>query len=95
MRNDVSGEITVTVWNDVLKMADQTLRDQLTAMATGDGVAGVMVYECIDLSSKRLGHKSFMIFGPGCTYKTIEEAAAGRLGDVPSRFQYPKYVWLK
>lgn len=46
-----------------------------------------MVFEVLDLSSSQVGHRTFLAYGPGRTH-TKETAAAGRLGDVPSRFAY-------
>jgi hypothetical protein len=64
-------------------------------MAARHDVEGVMAFRVEQLDSSQAGHMTFLIYGPGCTYKTVDEIAAGRLGDVPSRFAYPFAYWSK
>jgi hypothetical protein len=52
----------------------------------------VVVFECLQMDSSSFGKRTALtIGGPENTYKTLGEVKDGRLGDVPSRFQYPTY----
>lgn len=80
---------------ELMDLADPEVHDSLAGMINRHDVAGICVYECLDLGSPEIGQKSFMVFGPGCTTKTIEECYKGHLGDVPSRFRHPVAHYLK
>lgn len=68
-------------------------REQVNRSMNREGVIAVVIFENLDLSATGFG-KAVMV-GPEFTYKTVAEAAAGRLGDVPSRFQYPVAYYEK
>lgn len=70
-------------------------RDQVERSMDREGVTAVVIFENLDMSSSGLGNMAAVMVGPEFTYKTVAEAAAGRLGDVPSRFQYPVAYYEK
>lgn len=91
-RNPVSGEVKRMSWNDFkdLLIAPEIVERVQGMLARPCPEAhGVVCYEVLQMDSSQYRHRQFMLFGPGCTYKTIDQAAAGRLGDTPSRFAYP------
>jgi len=52
----------------------------------------VVVFECLQMDSSSFGKRTALtIGGPENTYKNLDEVKNGRLGDVPSRFQYPTH----
>lgn len=94
-RHPVSGRLTEKSLGNFLGLFDQEVRPAIIERLAREDVDGVVCFTNIALDSSQCGHRTAMIFGPGCTYKTIEECAAGHLGDVPSRFQYPQEFYLK
>lgn len=36
-------------------------------------VHGIVCYECLDMCSSHLGERKALIFGPGCTYKQLDQ----------------------
>ena len=95
LKNEISGTVQQVSLKDFLAEFDESVHSVIEERLARPGVAGVMQYVVLDMSSSQLGKSTAMIFGPGCTYKTAAEAAAGHLGDVPSRFQYPQIYYLK
>lgn len=68
---------------------------KLEELLARDDVLGMVVFRCNMLDSSQLGRCTAVIFGPGCENKTLEELAAKRLGDVPSRFMDAESYYLK
>lgn len=95
--NPVSGAVKRLPLAELLAMADEAIRERITGMLARPEpeASGVMCYEVLQMDSSQVGHRSFVVFGPGCTYKDAAEAAKGRLGDVPSRFAYPVAYYEK
>lgn len=56
---------------------------------------GIVCFENIDTSSRNLGDRTAVIYGPGRTSSHLEEILGRHLGDVPSRFQYPVFYFVK
>ena len=38
-----------------------------------EGVTGMVVFECQDMCSSHLGERKGLIYGPGCTFKTLDD----------------------
>src|SRR5262245_48952029 len=95
IRNPISGTVKAVPLDQLLAMADEDIRERLTSMLAQSHVSGLMCYEVLQMDSSQFGHRHFMIYGPGCTYRTAADAANGRLGDVPSRFAYPVAYYEK
>ncbi len=92
MKNDIGGEIVQVPWDQLIEMVDEGLRTAVCNMAAREGVEGVVCFEVLQMDSSQFGHRTFMCFGPGCTYKDVP---TGHLGDVPSRFAWPVAYWSK
>jgi hypothetical protein len=81
---------------EFFELFDPVIHERLAEAASRypDAVA-LVCYENMMMDSSNMGARSSLVVGPSNTTKTIEEAAKGRLGDVPSRFQEPRcYVRL-
>lgn len=74
---------------------DPSIHDKLRALLDRPDVAGMVVFENLQMDSPAFGARSALAFGPGCTYKTPDELRGKRLGDVPSRFEYPTQIFSK
>ena len=94
-KNPISGEIKQLPFLDYLNLFDKSVIGAIGDQLRRPGVSGAVCFEGLDLSMPNLGQRTSLIFGRDCTYKTAEEITAGRLGDVPSRFQYPQYIYIK
>lgn len=95
IRNPISGKLTEKSLGDYLALFDKEVHAAILERLNRKDVDGVVCFVNLDFSSSQFGHRTALIYGPGCTYKTLEETAAGHLGDVPSRFQYPQEYYQK
>jgi hypothetical protein len=73
----------------LIALFDPSVHDRLRELAKRETVSHLVVFEVLDLSSSQLGHRTAVAIGPGCTYTQLYQIKNQRLGDVPSRFQYP------
>jgi hypothetical protein len=78
---------------EVLDMFDPSVYESLRALHAREGVEGLMVYECLDLSSSQLGARNALAYGPACSIKCAHAAAAIHFGDLPSLRKYPIGYW--
>jgi hypothetical protein len=78
-------------FDDYLQLFDESVRDLIRESAKADGVTHVVCMECLQMDSGHFGRRSSMIVGSKQTYslKDILGTKYARIGDVPSRFQYP------
>lgn len=53
---------------------DEVIHRNVQEKLAWPGVHGIALYECQDMCSSHLGEQKCMIFGPGCTYKTVDQA---------------------
>lgn len=63
--------------------------ETLKAAAAREGVTHLVLFENQQMDASEYGAASACIVGPGRTFATLDEAFAARLGELPSRFQYP------
>lgn len=78
-------------FEDYLKLFDKSVHEKIRESARRPGVTHVVCFECLDMWSSRLGKRDSMIVGTQQSF-TIEKVLTTkfcRLGDLPSRFQYP------
>ena len=76
----------------LFEMLDTDLHETVEQMLAPETVLGITVYECLDLGSPEAGMRSFMIYGPTCTYKTVEQTYAGHLDGRHPVCHYAKEV---
>lgn len=95
IKHKVSGTVRELTEAEFLALFDPEVHEAIRANARKDGVEAVICMENLDMWSSQLGHRTALIVGPGCTFqlKQIETLPNFRLGDVPSRFQYPTAYW--
>lgn len=53
---------------------DEEIHDTIRRMLDTEGVDGMVVFECQDMCSPHIGERRGLIFGPGCTFKTLDMA---------------------
>ena len=94
-KNSVGGEVEQVSKDHLLEMFDISVQDKLLSNLNRAGVRGMVVFEVLQMDSSCFGNRSAYIFGPSCTYRTLDEMCAIRLGDVPSRFMYPTHYYLR
>ena len=78
-------------WNTFKNLFDEEVHPALERVIRRDGVSHIVCFENPNMNSSEFGHRTAVIAGPGCTYRTLDMALEGRLGDTPSRFQYPTF----
>jgi hypothetical protein len=93
MKHPVSGEVKELTEPQFLELFDPSVHDRLKAVAGRPDVEALVCCECLQLDSSFAGHRTAVALGPGCTYQVEEIEKGFRLGDVPSRFQYPVALW--
>lgn len=93
MKNRIGGTVVQVSWDHLIEMVDKPLRTRMCDLAAREDVDGVVGFRIEQMDSSHHGHVTFAIYGPGCTWKTLEDAR--RLGDVPSCFAYPFCYWSK
>jgi hypothetical protein len=95
MRNKVSGEIKELEKAEFLELFVKELHGQIERIAQRPGVDAVVCFEtaALEVIADRGYGRRAMVVGPECQYQMAHLENA-RLGDVPSRFQYPKYIWI-
>lgn len=95
IKHSVSGTVRELTEEQFLDLFDPEVHEAIRANARKDGVEAVVLMENLDFCSSQFGHRTALIVGPSCTYQLsqIETLPNFRLGDVPSRFQYPTAYW--
>ncbi len=95
MKNAIGGDIVKVGYYELLRLASPEIEHLIMAGCTRKGADGYAVFRVEQMDSSAYGKISFMLFGPGCTYKTIDEVAGRHLGQTPSQFAYPFAYWSK
>lgn len=87
----VSGKLKKLTEAEFIDLFDPSVRDAVLALAARHpDCEAIVCFENLDLSSSNLGARTALVVGPSNTYKLEDIIKPGaRLGDVPSRFQYP------
>ncbi len=52
---------------------DEDVHKDIRAKLFAFGVTGIVMFECQDMSSSHMGERKGAIYGPGCTYKTLDD----------------------
>jgi hypothetical protein len=77
--------------DEVKAMFDPSVHDSLERLARD--AKWIVVYENLDFWSSRLGERTALKVGPGCSVESLEKALQIWLGDLPSERQYPIAYW--
>ena len=60
-------------WNDFIKQYDPSVHIAIARNRGKEGVTGVVTLQCEVMDSSRCGELTAMIYGPGCTFKTVDD----------------------
>jgi hypothetical protein len=93
MTHPVSGPVRELNETEFLGLFDASVRDRIKANSQKPGVDAVVCFENLQMDSSEFGKRSALIMGPGCSHALTEIETGGRLGDTPSRHQYPTALW--
>lgn len=76
---------------DFMRLFDETVHGKIRGAALAEGATHVVCFENIDMWSSQLGHRTALVVGTkqSWTLEGLLGTPYFRLGDVPSRFQYP------
>ena len=66
-------EVTKLSWEEFLKQYDSSIHEAITFKRGKKGVTGVVTLQCEVMDSSRCGQITAMIYGPGCTFKTVDD----------------------
>jgi len=80
---------------DYLGLFDAEVRPQIVEMLARDDVEGAIGFENMQMGSSQMGARTSVIYGPGCTFKSVDDVKGKHLNDLPSQRQYPRYVYSK
>jgi hypothetical protein len=93
MRNTISGEIKEVSQESFLALFDKEVHAKIVKNSRQTGVEAVVCLENLQMDSSQCGHRAALIVGPSCTFQVKHLEDGFRLGEVPSRFQYPVAIW--
>jgi len=91
MKHPVSGTIRKVTEVEFLDMFDVSVQNAIMASAARYRDCEALVcFENLQMDSSQLGARTALVVGPNNTLKLAQlEDGGTRLGDCPSRFQYP------
>ena len=93
--NKVGARIEEKSLGDYLAQFDRDVHHHIIEQLNRDDVDGCVHFINMQMDSSAHGSKSSLIYGPGCTRKTLEECLEGHLHDLPSQRQYPTMFYRK
>ena len=93
MKHPVSGEVKEVSEQEFLALFDESVREKIKSSARTCKAEVVVCCEVLQMDSSQFGKRTVLCLGPHCTYPVSEIEKGLRLGDVPSRFQYPTVLW--
>ena len=76
-------------FDEFLSKFDPDVHDNIRRAACLPGTTHVVLFENILMDSSAFGSRTAMVVGPHRTYRTLEDAYATHLGDLPSQRKYP------
>lgn len=91
LQNPVSGKLKKLTLEEFLALFDPEVHDGIrAAIARYPDCEGIVCMENLQMDSSQFGARSALVMGPSNSWPLVKVKEAGfRLGDVPSRFQYP------
>jgi hypothetical protein len=90
--HQVSGPIKALSREEYLGLFDPDCLKGLLAHEKKPDVIAMVCFENIQLDSSECGNRTSVIIGNTFTWN-MGSIVTARLGDVPSRFRYPKYIY--
>ena len=89
MKNKIGITLEPLSMDDFIAKFRPQVHDIIIRAAARENTSHLVMFECLNMSSHYLGHRTALIIGPSHTYETLEEVAGGHLGATPSVMQYP------
>lgn len=77
--------------DDYLSLFDKSVHEKILATLEFDGATHVVCFENLDMWSSQFGHRTSIVVGSkqGQSLEKVLTTPYARIGEVPSRFQYP------
>ena len=85
----------VATLEEFLKNFDESVHGTIKQRLERPDVDGIVRFDNVTFDSSRFGERTACIYGPGCTFKTVEECFAGHLHDLPSMRMYAQDAYAK
>ena len=63
-------------WAEFIAQYDESIREAVASARKKPGVVGIATLKCEVLDSSRCGQLTALIYGPDCTYKSVDEMAS-------------------
>jgi hypothetical protein len=80
-------------WSEFLDQFEKEVHEDIATARKRPGVDGIACMVCQMMDSSRFGRKTALIYGPGCTYSSIEMIEAQQCGvyltGLPSSASFP------
>jgi hypothetical protein len=97
INNMIGGEVKLVSKAQLFALFSPHMQDELEEKWTADGVTGFVCFENLQMDSSEAGKRTAYAFGAGMTYDSAKQLVreVPRLGDAPSRFQYPVSYCVK
>jgi hypothetical protein len=92
MLNMAGNQIAEMSQAELLALFDTSVRNQIIDAAKRLNAEAVVCMENLQLDSSQCGALTALCCGGNCSL-TVQRVLEGRIGDVPSRFQYPMAIW--
>ncbi len=80
---------------ELFALFDAEVHGALEHRLAQEHVAGLLVFENLQLDSRELGQRTAVIYGPSCTFKSPAMVEGQHLHDLPSQRQYPVAFYAK
>ena len=80
---------------EFLALFEEDVHEAIASALDRPDVLGMVCFENLDIATRECGHRSALIYGPGCENKTLDALRERHLGDVPSVFQWPNFYYAK
>jgi hypothetical protein len=80
-------------WAEFIAQYDPSVQDAVAEARRRPGTVGIATLKCEALDSSRCGQLTALIYGPQCTYKSIDEMSSRPMGiyvnGLPSSAAFP------
>ena len=71
-------------WKEFIEQFDTDVRASIVSNRKKEGVDGVAMLVCHVLDSSRIGQRTAMIYGPSCTFKSLDMIQEQKGGIYPT-----------
>ena len=69
----MSRDVKNLSWAEFIAQYDKSVVEAIAANRKKEGVTGVATLQCEVFDSSRFGDKTAMIYGPACTFKSVQD----------------------